>query len=91
MSVTLTPQAESRIRDLVESGRYPDAAAVVDKALDALDAQEQAQFLKLRQLIHDGFTSGNRVELTEELWDEMERRAEERFERGEKPSPHVGP
>jgi putative addiction module CopG family antidote len=91
MSVTLTPQAESRIRDLVESGRYSDASAVIDKALEALDAQEQAQFLKLRELIHAGFTSGNRVELTEELWDEMERRAEERFERGEKPGPHVCP
>ncbi len=89
MSVTLTPQAESRIRDLVESGHYPSAAAVIDKALEALDAQEQANFLKLRELVHAGFTSGNRVELTEELWDEMERRAEERFQRGEKPGPHA--
>jgi putative addiction module CopG family antidote len=91
MSVTLTPEAESRIRDLVESGRYPDAAAVVDKALEALDAQEQAQFLKLRELVLAGFASPSAGELTDELWEEIERSSEERFQRGEKPSPHVCP
>jgi len=91
MSVTLTPQAETRIRDLVERGVYPDAAAVVDKALDALDAQEEARFLKLRELVLAGFASPSAGELTDEMWDEIERSSEERFLRGDKPSPHVCP
>jgi len=37
MSVTLTPHAETRIRHLIESGQFPNAAAVIDRALEALD------------------------------------------------------
>ncbi|MCC6792993.1 MAG: type II toxin-antitoxin system ParD family antitoxin [Thermomicrobiales bacterium] len=91
MSVTLTPEAENRIRDLVESGHYPDAATVIDKALEALEAQEEAKHHTLRELVRAGFESGNRVELTDDLWDEMERRAQERFQRGETSNLRVGP
>jgi putative addiction module CopG family antidote len=91
MGVTLTPQAESHIRDLVESGHYPNAAAVIDKALEALDAQEQARFLKLRELVLAGFASPSAGELTDEMWDEIEQSSEERFQRGEEPSSHVCP
>jgi putative addiction module CopG family antidote len=89
MSVTLTPRVEQRIRHRVESGQYPDADAVIDKTLDALEAQEQARFLKLRELVLAGHSSGIAGELTDEMWDEIERSAEERILRGEKPSPHV--
>ncbi len=91
MSVTLTPQAEQHIRDLVERGDYPDAAAVIERALEALKDQEEAKFLKLRELVLAGHNSGPGVELTDELWDEMERRSEERFLRGDEPAPHVCP
>ena len=89
MSVPLTPHAESRIRELVESGHYPDAAAVIDKALEALDAQEQARFLKLRELVRAGFEGGPGVELTDELWEEMEREVDEAYRCGDDPPPHV--
>lgn len=91
MSVTLNPETESRIRDLVERGRYPDAATLIDRALEALESQEEERLANLRELVRAGFESGNRVELTDELWDEMERRAEERFRRGERSSPRVRP
>jgi len=91
MSVTLNPETEARIRRWIDNGRYPDADAVVDKALEALQAEEQARFLKLRELILVGHNSGIAGELTEEMMDEIERSAEERFLRGEEPSPHVRP
>ena len=91
MSVTLTVELEERIQHWIETGRYPDAEAVVEKALEALEEQEQGRFLKLRELVLAGFESGDAVELTDELWDEMERSSEERFQRGEVPPPHVCP
>ena len=91
MSMTLTPQVENRIRDWIKTGQYPDADAVIDKALQALEEQEQTRFLKTRELILAGFASGNAGELTPELMDEIEREAEEAYQRGEKPSPHVCP
>ena len=74
MSVTVTPEAESRIRDLVESGHYPNAAAVIDKALDAL---EQTRLDRLRELVLAGFASGDGGEFTPETWAEIAREADE--------------
>jgi putative addiction module CopG family antidote len=91
MSVTLTPEVEQQIQDWIDRGRYPNASAVVERALQALKEQEEAKLVKLRELVRAGFESGDAVELTDELWDEMERRSEERFLRGERPSPHVCP
>jgi putative addiction module CopG family antidote len=91
MTVTLSHTVEEQIRHWIDTGRYPDADAVMLKALEALEAQEPARFLETRELILAGFASGNYRELTPELTDEMERRAQERFGRGEKPSPHVCP
>lgn len=91
MSVTLTPEVEARIRPWLETGRFADAGAVVLKALEALEAQEDAKLARERELVLAGFASPIAGELTDELWDEIERSSEERFQRGEKPSPHVCP
>jgi antitoxin ParD1/3/4 len=91
MSVTLTPQTEEEIRSWIESGRYPDADAVIQTALQALKDQEEAKLLKLRELVRAGFESGPGVELTDELWEEMEREVDEAYRRGDEPSPHVCP
>jgi putative addiction module CopG family antidote len=91
MSVTLTPQTEAEIERLVETGRYPNADAAVQSALKLLNEQYEEKLAKLRELVLAGFNSGEAVELTEELWDEMERSSEERFQRGEVPPPHVCP
>jgi putative addiction module CopG family antidote len=82
MSINLTPQVEQRIRDWVENGPYPDADAVVDKALQALEAQEQAKFLKLRELVRAGFEHSNLREFTPELEEEIAREADEADRRG---------
>jgi putative addiction module CopG family antidote len=91
MSVTLPPQTEKQIQDWIDTGHYPDAAAVIDKALQALEAQEQAKMQRLRELVRAGFESGPAVELTDELWDEMEREVDDAYQRGEDPPPHAGP
>lgn len=77
MSVTLTPQTEAEIRRLVDSGRYPDADAVVQTALQALKEQDEARLAKLRELVLAGFASGDGGDLTPEFWDEIAREAEE--------------
>ena len=57
MSVTLTPQTEAEIRELVRAG----------------------------------FESGPAFELTDDLWDEMEREVDDAYRRGEAPPSHVRP
>jgi putative addiction module CopG family antidote len=91
MRVTLTDKLGVRIQHLIDTGRYPDADAVVERALAALEAAEQERFLKLRELDLAGHNSGPGEELTEKLWDEIERSSEERFQRGEESPWHVCP
>jgi len=83
MSVILTPHAETRIRHLIESGQFPNAAAVIDRALEALDDEQRARFEQARALALAGLQSGDAVELTDGLWDEMEREADAAYRRGE--------
>ena len=77
MSITLPPEVHAQIRNRIESGRYPDAEAVIVKALEALEAEEHARFEKTRELILAGLNSGPGVELTDEVWAEIEREADE--------------
>ena len=91
MTITLTPEVQAQIQRRIESGQYPDAEAIIVKALEALETQEQDRFLKARELILTGLNSGPGIELTEELWDRLEQESEEAFQRGEKPRPHVRP
>ena len=77
MTIVLTPEVEAQIRDRIERGHYPDADTVIVKALAALDAQEQARFLKTRELVLAGLNSGPGVELTDAVWAEIEREADE--------------
>ena len=91
MRITLTPEVQAQIQDRIERGRYPNADAVIVKALEVLDAQEHARLLKTRELVLAGLNSGPGEELTEELWDRLEQEAEEAYQRGEKPSAHVCP
>jgi putative addiction module CopG family antidote len=91
MSVALTPRSVEQIRRWIETGRYPNADAVAQTALRALEAEEDATYLKLRALVRAGFESGPAVELTDAPWHEIERSSEERFRRGEEPASHVYP
>lgn len=42
MKITLSPQTELYIRELVEAGRFPDESAVVDAALKWLRLEQAA-------------------------------------------------
>jgi antitoxin ParD1/3/4 len=92
MNVSLTPQLEAMIRQRVESGRYNNASEVVREALRLLD--ERAQLEHLRSLVLVGLEQAQRgelVEFTPELFEDIDRRVEERFLRGEEPDPDVCP
>lgn len=43
MSVTLTPEHEAEVTERVASGAYPSNESVIDEALAALRAQEEAK------------------------------------------------
>jgi putative addiction module CopG family antidote len=89
MTVQLPADLEASIQRKVASGRFGDEVEVIREALGALDAREHERFLRLRSLVRDGFESGEGVELTPELMDEIQREAEEAFRRGEQPDPDV--
>ena len=77
MSIALDPRTEERIRKLVDTGRYPDANAVVDEALRILEAQERTRFEENRALILAGRNSGEGVVMTDEEWIKIEQEADE--------------
>jgi len=92
MTMSLTPELEAMIRQQVDSGRYNNASEVVREALWLLDEHQRAQHL--RSLLAVGLEDerrGDLVEFTPELMEDIHRRAEERFLRGEEPAPEVCP
>ena len=91
MTVQLPADLEASIKRKVAPGRFDDEVDVIREAMKALDANEHERFLRLRALVREGFESGEGVELTPELMDEIEREAEEAYQRGEQPDPDVCP
>lgn len=92
MNVSLTPQLEAMIRQRVESGSYNNASEVVREALRLLDERDRVQHL--RSLLDVGLEDerrGDLVEYTPEWIEDLHRRVEERFQRGEEPDPDVCP
>ena len=92
MNVSLTPELEAMIRQQVDSGRYNNASEVVREALWLLDEHQRAQHF--RSLLAVGLEDerrGDLVEFTPELMEDIHRRAEEPFLRGEEPAPEVCP
>ena len=91
MPVQLSPQIEAKIEQLVASGQYADAGEVIDEAVRLLAERDHTRMLQLQAMVRAGFESGEAVELTPELMDEIERQAEEAFQRGDMPNPHALP
>jgi putative addiction module CopG family antidote len=89
MSVTLTADAESLVRKKVESGQYASVDDVIRAAMRLLDRHDR-QRQHLLALLDEGDV-GEGVPFTSELEEEIERSSEERFLRGEQPSPDVCP
>jgi putative addiction module CopG family antidote len=90
MSVSLSPQAEARVRLRLEGGSYQSVDEVIDDALDLLEERDR-RLDALRAKLRIGLESGEGIEYSRELMDEIEREAEEAYRRGEKPSPDVLP
>lgn len=96
MNVSLTPELEAKIHERVASGRYNNASEVVRDALRHLEEYEEAYARQehLRSLIAVGLEQAQRgelIEFTPEYWEDLNRRVEERFLRGEEPNPDVCP
>ena len=66
MNVSLTPELERLVSELVESGRYRSASEVVCEGLRLLavrDGADRAKLGALRRLIQEGIDSGPAVPL----------------------------
>jgi antitoxin ParD1/3/4 len=78
MTIHLTPQSEALIREKVASGRYATVDEAIDAAVQLLDAHDR--LTRLKAAIAEGdaqLARGEGVELTPELWEEIEREADE--------------
>jgi antitoxin ParD1/3/4 len=92
MNVSLTPELEQMVRERVASGRYNNASEVVRDALRHLDSKERLDHLRaLIQVGLDQAERGELIEFTPEWEEEMDRRVEEGFLRGDIPDPDVCP
>ncbi|MBA3451377.1 MAG: type II toxin-antitoxin system ParD family antitoxin [Chloroflexia bacterium] len=92
MNVSLTPQLEAMIRQRVKSGRYNNASEVVREALRHLEEHERLEHLRaLLEVGRQDELRGDLVTYTPELFEEIDRRVEEMFQRGDEPDPDVCP
>lgn len=92
MALQLSPESQARITEIIEIGDYPDAEAVVDRALELL--AEQVRLGRLRDLIAVGTEQAKRgevVEYNEQFREESRRAALEQYKSGETSDPDVRP
>jgi antitoxin ParD1/3/4 len=93
MSVTLNPEVEAKVRQMVEEGLYADADTVVQKAIELLDERDR----KLKWLqsaiaaSDEQITRGEGIPYTPELLEEIDREVDDRFQRGDIPHPDICP
>lgn len=83
MTVTLTPQLETLIEQMLATGHFTDAGDVLEQGVLLLKERERRQ--RLRESVDEGFAAirrGEGVELTPELWEEIERDADEAERQG---------
>jgi len=74
MNVIVDAHSETLNRQRVDSGRYPDASAVVSAALRMLDEHDRVQELRANlQIGLDQIERGEVVEFTPELLDDLAR------------------
>ena len=93
MTMQLPADVEARVREKVARGEFSDADAVIREAMRLLDERER-QLVQLRDMLQIGINQldqGEGVPFTPTLVAQMRKDAEERFQRGERANPHVGP
>ena len=90
MNVSLGPQLDTYVRDLVKGGDYASASEVVREGLRMLKVQRERQLAETRRLIQEGLESPvvqvTRDEVKERMRDRLATRRAE-AERGD----HVTP
>jgi putative addiction module CopG family antidote len=94
MTIHMPADVEATIRQRVASGRYDSEVQVLRAALDALDRRDHERFLLLRAKIREGFEAaevGELFDVTDDLFDELEREADEMASQGILPNPDVCP
>lgn len=78
MATRIDPHTEYLIEEMVSSGRYANAAEVVEQAVRLLSHRDRKQ--RLIASIKEAVASverGEGVELTDDLWNDIHRKAEE--------------
>jgi antitoxin ParD1/3/4 len=93
MAMQLPADIEARVQEMVARGEFSDADAVIREAMRLLDEQER-QLGQLRVMLQTGLNQldqGEGVRFTPKLVAQMRRDAEDRFRRGERANPDVGP
>ena len=88
MVIQVQPETEAAIQAKVARGEYRDADAVIRAALRVLEDQE------IRQSVAEGLAAierGEGIVLTQEIWKEITREADELARSGRPLRPHVCP
>jgi antitoxin ParD1/3/4 len=68
MTIELSPESVVLVQGKIQSGLYQNAAEVVERALELLREQEQAEE-QIEALLQEGIDSGESTEMTTEDWD----------------------
>ena len=93
MTIRVPADLEASIRRRVASGRYNDATEVIRAAMRLLEAREERTEY-IRASVAAGLAAierGEGSELTPELWEEIDREADEQIRLGLPPKPDVCP
>lgn len=92
MNVSLTPELEALVHQKVKSGLYSTASEVVRDALRQMEYRDRLN--RLQVALAPGISEADRnegVELTPEVWDAIDRDAEEEERQGVPLDPDVCP
>lgn len=93
VTIQIAPQLRERVQRHVESGRYVDASAVIERALDLME-ENQEKLRVLWELIQEGLDEverGETVVMTPTFWDELQAEADEEDRLGIPIPDHVKP
>jgi Arc/MetJ-type ribon-helix-helix transcriptional regulator len=92
MTVQIAPSTENLIDEMVASGQYDDAADVIEHAIQLLRQRDHNQRIiaSVRKANAEALR-GERVPMTEELFEQIRRNAEEADRVGRPVDPDVWP
>ena len=92
MTVSLSPELEALVHQKMRTGQYDTPNEVMREAMRLLD--ERDRLARLREIVAVGIAEADRgegVEMTAEVWDELDRQADEEERQGLPLDPDVCP